>query len=74
MIDYDNWDPIDPTHEAEFSRVVGVEQYAAFRVVYDVLSNHQLAPAIATLAEAWQKHRAKLEAPKLQISPRDSEI
>ena len=35
---------------------------AAFRVVYDVLSDHQLAPAILTLAEAWQKHQAGLEA------------
>jgi len=39
-----------------------VDQYAAFRVVYDVLSDHQLAPAIATLTNAWQQHQAELEA------------
>ena len=33
-----------------------------FRVVYDALSDHHLAPAIATLAEAWQKHQAELQA------------
>jgi len=34
MIDFDNWDPVDPYYQ-NFGRVEGAEQYAAFRVVYD---------------------------------------
>jgi len=62
MMDYDNWNPIDPTPEADFGRAEGSEQYTAFHVVYDALSDHQLAPTIAALADAWQKHQAALQA------------
>ena len=55
MYDYTNWDPEDG------------DQYAAFRLVYDALGDHDLAPAIATLAEAWQKHRTELEASEANI-------
>jgi hypothetical protein len=62
MMDYTNWDPLNPASKDDFNRIDGGDQYLAFRVVYDALSDHQLAPAIATLAEAWQKHQAELEA------------
>jgi len=63
MVDYGDWDPADlGLFEADFSRVEGGEQFAAFRAVYDALGDHELAPAIATLAEGRQKYQAELEA------------